>query len=374
MTDSTSTPTSPYAAQPADAATAPAAADGVQDGPGPAAYDVVAIGRTGVDIYPLQHGVGLEKVRTFEKFLGGSATNVAVASARHGHRTALITRTGQDAFGRYIHEALRGFGVDDAFVSAVAGPPTPVTFCEVFPPDDFPLYFYRYPTAPDLMIEADELPLDAIREAGVYWSTVTGLSQEPSRAAHFRAWEARGRRRHTILDLDYRPMFWDDPAEASRQVGAALEHVTVAVGNREECEVAVGETDPHRAADALLERGVELAIVKQGPKGVLAATRGEWVEVGPFPVEVVNGLGAGDAFGGALCHGLLSGWDLRHVLSFANVAGAIVASKLECSTAMPTSAEVEALLAAGSSAVPAPATAELTSELTSELTTAEESR
>jgi 5-dehydro-2-deoxygluconokinase len=319
--------------------------DTAYDGPAGTAYDVVAIGRTGVDIYPLQHGVGLEKVDTFQKFLGGSATNVSVAAARHGHRVALITRTGQDAFGRYIHEALQGFGVDDAFVSAVAGPPTPVTFCEVFPPDDFPLYFYRYPIAPDLIIEADELPLDAIRDAGVFWATVTGLSQEPSRSAHFRAWEARGRRTHTVLDLDYRPMFWADPAEASNQVGRALEHVTVAVGNREECEVAVGETDPQRAADALLERGVELAVVKQGPKGVLAATRDERVEVPPFPVEVVNGLGAGDAFGGALCHGLLEGWDLRRVLEFANVAGAIVASKLECSTAMPTSAEVEERLA-----------------------------
>ena len=122
-------------------------------------------------------------------------------------------------------------------------------------------------------------------------------------------------------------MFWPHPDEASAQVGRALEHVTVAVGNREECEVAVGETDPQRAADALLERGVELAVVKQGPKGVLAATRDERVEVPPFPVEVVNGLGAGDAFGGALCHGLLAGWDLRRILEFANVAGAIVASQ-----------------------------------------------
>ena len=315
-------------------------------------YEVLAMGRTGVDIYPLEHGVGLEEVERFQKFLGGSATNVAVASARYGRSTALVTRTGEDPFGRYIHQALQGFGVDDRFVSAVVGPPTPVTFCEVFPPDDFPLYFYRYPTAPDLMLEADQLPLEAIRGAGIYWSTVTGLSQEPSRSAHFAAWEARGRRSHTILDLDYRPMFWPVPDEASAQVDKALEHVTVAVGNREECEVAVGETDPYRAADALLERGVELAVVKQGPKGVLAATRDERVEVRPFPVEVVNGLGAGDAFGGALCHGLLSGWELRRILEFANVAGAIVASKLECSTAMPSTDEVEQRLASRPSSAP----------------------
>lgn len=305
-----------------------------------AAYDLVAIGRTGVDLYPLQHGVGLEDVHTFEKFLGGSATNVAVAAARHGRSTALVTRTGADAFGRYVHRALREFGVDDAFVAAVVGPPTPVTFCEVYPPDDFPLYFYRYPTAPDLMIEAASLPLQAIRTARVFWATVTGLSQEPSRAAHFAAWRARGRSAHTVLDLDYRPRFWADPAQARTQVGLALEHVSVAIGNREECQVAVGETDPRRAADALLERGVELAVVKQGPRGVLAATRDERVEVAPFPVEVVNGLGAGDAFGGALVHGLLEGWELRRVVEFANVAGAMVAGRLECSSAMPTTDEV----------------------------------
>jgi 5-dehydro-2-deoxygluconokinase len=303
-------------------------------------FDLVSMGRTGVDIYPLDHGVGLEDVRTFQKFLGGSATNVAVAAARYGRRSALVTRTADDPFGRYVRLEAERLGVDPSFITAGDGPPTPVTFCEVFPPDDFPLYFYRYPTAPDLQITAADLPMDAIRDAAVFWATVTGLSQEPSRSAHAAAWEHRARRRHTVLDLDYRPMFWADPSEATEQVGKALEHVTVAVGNREECQVAVGETDPQRAADALLERGLEIAIVKQGPRGVLAATADERVEVPPFPVDVVNGLGAGDAFGGALVHGLLAEWDLRRVLEFANVAGALVAGRLECSTAMPDEEQV----------------------------------
>ena len=308
-------------------------------------YELVSMGRTGVDIYPLEHGVGLEDVKTFEKFLGGSATNVAVAAARYGRRTALVTRTGNDPFGRYVRLEAERLGVDGSFITAGDGPPTPVTFCEVFPPDDFPLYFYRYPTAPDLQLEVEDLPMDAIRDADVFWATVTGLSQEPSRATHFTAFEHRARRRHTVLDLDYRPMFWADPAEATTQVGRALEHVTVAVGNREECEVAVGETDPQRAASALLERGLELAVVKQGPKGVLAATADERVEVPPHWVHVVNGLGAGDAFGGALVHGLLGGWDLRRIVEFANVAGALVAGRLECSTAMPDENEVHEALA-----------------------------
>ena len=307
-------------------------------------FDVITIGRVGIDVYPLQIGVGLEDVTSFGKFLGGSATNVAVAAAKYGLKSAVITRTGNDPFGKYIHNELVRLGVSDEFVSGVTGLNTPVVFCEIFPPDDFPLYFYREPKAPDLEIKAAELDLDAIRDAKIYWSTVTGLSQEPSRSAHFAAWEARGRKENTILDLDYRTMFWNSPEEATAQVTRALEHVTVAIGNKEECQVAVGETDPHRAADALLERGVELAIVKQGPKGVLAKTKHETVEVPPYLVDVVNGLGAGDSFGGAICYGLLQGWELERLIKFANVAGAIVAGRLECSTAMPTRDEVEEIL------------------------------
>jgi 5-dehydro-2-deoxygluconokinase len=309
-----------------------------------AALDVLAVGRLGVDLYPLQDGVGLEDVSTFGKYLGGSAANVAVAAARHGRRSALVSRVGDDPFGRYLTRELERLGVDARFVPTDPVLKTPITFCEIFPPDDFPLYFYREPKAPDLNIEAADLDADAIRDARVFWFTATGLSAEPTRSTHEAALAIRARRHITVFDLDYRPMFWDSPAEATAHVRRALEFATVAVGNREECEIAVGESDPDRAADALLERGVELAIIKQGPKGVLAKTASERVEVPPFPVEVVNGLGAGDAFGGALCHGLLSGWDLEHILRFANVAGAIVASRRECSTAMPTSDEVDVLL------------------------------
>ena len=318
-----------------------------------AGFEVLTMGRVGVDVYPLQVGVPLEQVETFGKFLGGRATNVAVAAARHGRRSAVITRTGNDPFGRFVHQALTDLGVDDRFVTAVADLPTPVTFCEIFPPDDFPLWFYRTPTAPDLQITAAELDLSAIRLAGVFWVTVTGLSQQPSLDAHRAALTARGRSPVTVLDLDYRPMFWPEPALARERVQEALAHATVAVGNREECEVAVGETDPDAAALALLDLGVGLAVVKQGPRGVLARTRDERVEVPPHPVEVLNGLGAGDAFGGALCHGLLAGWPLERVLRFANVAGAIVASRLECSTAMPRTDEVEELLASGAVATSA---------------------
>jgi 5-dehydro-2-deoxygluconokinase len=305
--------------------------------------DALVIGRAGVDIYPLQVGVGLEDVTSFGKFLGGTAANVAVATARLGRRVALISGVGDDPFGRFVSRELARLGVDNSFLIIDPTHSTPVTFCEMFPPDDFLLYFYRKPTAPDMHVRAEDIDLDAVRSACLYWSTVTGLSEEPSRSAHFAAWEARGRAPLTVLDLDWRPMFWESPAVAGEQVRRALAHVTVAVGNGEECAVAVGETNPRKAADALLDLGVELAIVKQGPRGVLGKTRHSSVTVSPNEVDVVNGLGAGDGFGGTLCHGLLVGWPLEKVLRYANAAGAIVASRLECSTAMPTAAEVAAL-------------------------------
>ncbi|MFF4853086.1 5-dehydro-2-deoxygluconokinase [Streptomyces sp. NPDC001194] len=301
------------------------------------------MGRIGVDLYPLRTGVPLAEADTFGKFLGGSPTNVAVAAARLGRRVAVITRTGADPFGAYLRAELRGFGVDDRWAGEVARYPTPLTFCEIFPPDDFPLYFYRLPKAPDLEIEPEELDLAAVRAARVFWMTGTGLSAEPSRSATLAALEARSKSGITVFDLDWRPMLWE--GEPDKSYAQALALATVAVGNAQECAIATGESEPRAAARALLAAGVELAVVKRGPEGVLAMRRdGTVVEAAPVPVEVVNGLGAGDAFGGALCHGLLAGWDLERVLRFANAAGAIVASRLACSAAMPYAEEVEEVL------------------------------
>ncbi|TGA83971.1 5-dehydro-2-deoxygluconokinase, partial [Streptomyces sp. MZ04] len=308
-------------------------------------FDVLTIGRVGVDVYPLQTGVGLADVTSFGKYLGGSPTNVAVAAARYGRSAAVITKTGNDPFGRFVRKALDGYGVDSRFVGTSTIAPTPVTFCEIFPPDDFPLYFYRLPKAPDLDIEAADLDLDAVHAARVFWITGTGLSEEPSRSATLAALRHRAKSGTTVFDLDWRPMFWSDPAQARTYYAEALRHTTVAVGNLDECEVATGEREPYAAAKALLAAGVELAVVKQGPRGVLAMDRdGATAEIPPVLVDVVNGLGAGDAFGGALCHGLLSGWDTHRTVSFANAAGALVAGRPACADSMPTEAEVEAKL------------------------------
>lgn len=310
-------------------------------------FDVVCLGRVSADIYPLQAGVGLAEVESFGKFLGGSAANVAVAASRLGLRTALISHTGDDPFGRFVQTELARFGVDPRYVTPVEGMQTPVTFCEVFPPDHFPLYFYQSADVPYFRVRADELDLDAISSAGVFSSTLTGLAREPSREAHHAAWRARGRVPNTVLDLDFRSRFWQSQAEAALEMRRALPRVTVVLGNVEECAIATGQHNPVAAARALVETGIELAIVKQGPLGALAMTRDETVVVPGVQVQTLNGLGAGDAFGGAVCLGLVQGWPLERTLKFASTAGAIVAARLECANAMPTLSEVETAMAHG---------------------------
>ncbi len=304
------------------------------------------MGRVGVDLYPEQIGVPLAEVRTFAKSLGGSATNVAVGAARLGRRAAVITKVGDDGFGTYVRAALRGFGVDARWVGTHPSLRTPVVFCEIFPPDHFPILFYREPKAPDMDIRADELDLEAIAAAPLLWTTGTGLSDEPSRTATLVALDAaRGIRVH---DLDHRPALWRDGADAQGWAREAIRRATVVVGNLDEVEMATGQRDADAAARVLLDLGPELAVVKMGPAGALARTRDERVTAGTIPTRIVCGLGAGDAFGAALCHGVLAGWPLERTLRFANAAGAIVASRLACADAMPTADEVERLVGAAS--------------------------
>ncbi len=304
--------------------------------------EVITMGRIGVDLYPEQIGVPLAEVRTFAKSLGGSATNVAVGAARLGRRAAVITKVGDDGFGTYVRRALVGFGVDARWVGTDPDLRTPIVFCEIYPPDRFPLLFYREPKAPDLNLSVTDLDLEAIARAPLFWTTGTGLSDEPSRTATVTALERAGG--IVVHDLDHRPSFWSSADEARRWAREAIRHATVVVGNLDEVEMATGTREPDAAADALLALGPKTAVVKLGHGGALARTRTERAVANAVEVDVVCGLGAGDAFGAALCHGLLARWELARTLAFANAAGAIVASRLACADAMPTVDEVNALL------------------------------
>lgn len=310
----------------------------------PDRLDVLAIGRVTVVLYPQQVGLPLRDVETFVKHIGGSSTNVAVAAARYGHSVAIVTKVGDDDFGVFVRDRLRSYGVDDRFLGIDLDLHTPVVFPALMPPDDFPLLFYREPKAPDMNLRPEDLDLEEVREAAILWTSGDRFSEEPSRTTTFTALEERARRGHTIHDLDYRPTFWDSPEAGRDDQLRALRSATVAVGNRDECTITVGEGSPEEQAARLLELGLEMAVVKLGEAGVLVAGEGFCERIDPIEVEVVSGLGAGDAFGGALCHGLLSGWDPVETIRFANAAGAHVVTQLECAHAMPDEARVRELL------------------------------
>ena len=308
--------------------------------------EVITVGRISVDLYAQEIDASFRDPQTFTKSVGGSPTNVAIAAARLGHHAAVATKVGDDALGGYIRQQLSDWGVDTTYVGTGDGQ-TPVVLAALDPPEEPQIVFYRGAAAPDTQITTVDVPTVAIRECRVLWISFGALAQG-STADTCQDWlDVRGRRPDVVLDLDYRPSMWASRDAAHAVALEAVRRSTVVVGNRTECEVAVGHTDPDRAADALLAEGVRLAIVKKGGEGVLLATPDDRWTVPPVPIEVLCGLGAGDAFGGALIHGLLSGWTVPEIGTFANAAGAYVATKLTCGDAMPTIEQVESLMEGG---------------------------
>lgn len=309
--------------------------------------ELLTVGRVGVDFYAEEPNAGFVDARTFQKSVGGSPTNVAVAAARLGRRSAVFTKVGDDGLGEYVRHALgEEFRVDARFVGTHPSLKTPIVVAVMDPPEEPQFVFYRQPKAPDATLTIDEVDLEVARDVPILWISAGALAEEPSRGTVRALLAERRRRPHTVLDLDYRPSFWASENDARAQIGSTLDSVTAAVGNRVECEIAVGTDDPDGAADELLGRGLELAVVKLGGDGVLVATAENRAFIPPARVEVVSALGAGDAFGGALCHGLLAGWSPAETVEFANAAGALVASRLLCADAMPTEPEVRALMEA----------------------------
>jgi 5-dehydro-2-deoxygluconokinase len=288
------------------------------------------MGRVGVDLYPDQLETPLRAVRTFTRFMGGFAGNVATGLARLGVRTAIVSRVGDDGHGEYVRDFLEGEGVDTRFLAVDPNWRTPPTFCEVWPPDRFPILFYRRPTAPDWQLSSEDFDAEEVAAAPLLYATGTGLAQSPSRETTLEA--LRAHRGTTIFDLDWRPDLWQDAGEFPGLAAEACAAADLVVGNEEELEAA-----------SLSERPERL-VLKRGERGATVYDGGQETDVPGFPVEVVNGLGAGDAFAAALGHGLLRGLSLADAVRRGTVAGALVAAQLACSEAMPRLEELEAAL------------------------------
>jgi 5-dehydro-2-deoxygluconokinase len=305
----------------------------------------VVIGRLGADLYPLQSNTPLEEVRTFERFVGGFAGNVATGLARLGVATAIVSAVGDDGHGRFIRDFLTDEGVDVRWLGTHPTLRTALAFCEAWPPDHFPITFYREPTCPDWELRDADLPGEELVDAPLVYVTGTGLARDPSRSTTLAALERRtGARdgRWTIFDLDWRDALWHDAADYPPLAVRAARRANVLIGG--EGEFAAAGIQP-RSATA--ELGVAVAVVKHGPDGVTVLTADGDERVPGLPVPVVNGLGAGDAFAAAFGAGLIDGLTPAEAARRGNAAGAIVATRLACAPAMPSSADVDQLLDEG---------------------------
>lgn len=310
-----------------------------------APLEVLSVGRISVDLYAVEPNVGFDGQQSFQKSVGGSPTNVAVAASQLGHRVALATKVGDDDFGDYVRGRLSEWGVMTDYVTHEPNSQTPLALAALTPPETPTVIFYRGAAAPDTTLVDTDVPADVVRDARILWISQGSLAQGTT-ADTCLAWMGlRSRDQHTILDLDYRPSLWANRDAARAMATRAIALATVIVGNREECDVAVGTSDPDAAADALIAAGARLAIIKLGADGALLATESERIRIPAIPIDLVCGLGAGDAFGGALCHGLLNDWDLEHIGRTANAAGALVSTRLTCADAMPDIAELDAMMA-----------------------------
>jgi 5-dehydro-2-deoxygluconokinase len=290
--------------------------------------DAVVMGRVGIDLYPNEQETPLAEVRTFTRFVGGFAGNVATGLARLGVGVGVVSRVGDEGHGEFVRAWLAGEGVDVRFIATDPYWLTPPTFCEVWPPDRFPLTFYRRPTAPDWQLSPADFDAEEVAAAPLLFATGTALAQSPSRETTLAA--LRAHRGTTIFDLDWRPSLWDEPGEYPALAAEAVAAADIVIGNEAEVEAARVEAPT--------------LVLKRGERGATVYEAGEETDVPGFPVDVVNGLGAGDAFAAAVGQSLLRGLPLVEAVRRGTVAGALVASRLACSEAMPRLDELEAAL------------------------------
>ena len=305
--------------------------------------EAIVIGRVGADLYPNQIETPLSQVRTFTRFAGGFSANVATGLARLDVGTAIVSRVGDDGHGQFVREFLAAEGVDVRWLETDPRYLTPLVFCEVWPPDHFPLLFYREPTAPDWEITSSSLDPNIVSTTPALFSSGTCLARSPSRETTLELMEAHVEL--TVFDLDWRPSLWREPQAYPELARRACSLASIVIGNEDEFRAATEQDDPERGASELLADGPSAVIVKRGPRGVVGLTEVERVEVPGIDAPVVNGLGAGDAFAAALIAALLQRTALSRALHEANAAGAYVAGQLACSEAMPTRPQLDEFLA-----------------------------
>jgi 5-dehydro-2-deoxygluconokinase len=328
--------------------------------------DFLAMGRSSIDLYANDIGVPFEQIGSFAAFVGGSPLNIAVGSRRLGLRSGLLTAVGEDKVGDFILHFLAAEGVATDFIPRKASARSSAVLLGIEPPDRFPLVFYR-DNAADMELDIDDVLAAPVTSAAAFGMSGTGLSREPSRSATFHAAELARRAGRTVyLDLDFRADQWHDPRAYGVMIRALLPLVDVAFGTEEEINAAMlqdpaditireqqisapeirGDVAANIAALLDVPAGPEALVVKRGAAGATVHLRnGRVIEAAGFPVEVVNVLGAGDAFAAGFIYGRAQGWNWHRSSRMGNACGALVVTRHGCANSMPTLAEAEQLIA-----------------------------
>ncbi len=326
-------------------------------------YDTFHMGRSSIDLYSDDIGAPFVAITRFAAFVGGSPTNISVGARRLGLRSALLTAVGADPVGDFVLHFLDKEGVETRYIPRKPGRRTSAVLLGIEPPDRFPLVYYRDNCA-DAELTIDDVLAAPIAQSKVFQFAGTNLAKEPARSATLFAAElARRNGVCVVLDLDFRPDQWHDPRAFGVAVRAALHTVDIVIGTDDELkattlidlsQVTVSHSqvsdarvagDAEAAVQAILARGVQAVVRKRGAQGAqVYLPTGVVVDAPAFPVEVVNVLGAGDAFAAGLIYGYVHGWDWYRSARLANACGAILVTKQGCANFMPTLAEVMAFV------------------------------
>ena len=324
-------------------------------GPAEGGLDLITMGRSSIDLYSNDIGAAFEDITSFAAYVGGSPLNIAVGAARLGLRTALLTAVGADKVGDFIVSFLEREGVATSYIPVKVGARSSAVVLGIEPPDRFPLVFYR-DNAADAQLTIDDVLATPIAASAALEVSGTGLAREPSRSATFLAAErARAAGRTVYLDLDFRADQWHDVRAYGVTVRALLPLVDVALGTEEEVNAAMlrdaadvvithqqvsaptvrGDTSTSIAALLAVPAGPAALVVKRGREGATVHLRsGEVIDAPGYTVEVVNVLGAGDAFAAGFIYGRSRGWDWRKSARLGNACGAIVVTRHGCANIM----------------------------------------
>ncbi len=326
-------------------------------------YDVITYGRSSIDLYSANIGADFVDIQSFNAYVGGSPLNMAVGTKRLGLRSALITGIGQDQVGDFLLNFLNKEGVETKFIPRKPGFRTSAVVLGIQPPDNFPLVYYRENCA-DSKVNIDDVIYANVGACRLFEISATALNVEPSRSAGFFAAEEAVKNNVPILiDLDFRADQWHDPRSFGVTTRAYLQHCTIALGTEEEI-LATMLSDPNQiritnqqisapeirgnvdeSIQKIMALGIEALIVKRGDKGsTVFLKNGEVIDVPGFKVDVMNVLGAGDAFASGFIYGYLNGWDWYKCCRMGNACGAILVTKPGCSNFNPTLDEVNAFI------------------------------